>query len=260
MTIEQKYIDLINAEMDDEISAEDQALLDAYIAQNADARALRDELAELGNELSGMEPLMPPADLRHPVMRQVRTVTDQAITDGGISEMLAGLFGLPLIRYGMSFAAGVVLTVTLIGSDQASRQAFEDVTNLVGTMSDTETGGALSSGDSMMLALNELAGSVSLNSAGPLMVLDFDLASATPVEIVATFDNRDIWFNGFAQLESQGTSVSAGTGSVTVRMEGQRRYAVYLHNASQDAATVNLRFVAAGETLHEGQLRFAKQN
>lgn len=260
MTIEQKYIDLINAEIDNEISAEDQALLDEYIAQNADARALRDELAALGDELSAMEALTPPIDLRHPVIRRVGRKADNAITAGGISDLLSGLFGLPLVRYGMSFAAGVVVAVALISSDQASRQAFTDVTSLVGTMSDTDVSGVLTSEDSMTLTLNELAGSVSLNSSGPLLVLDFDLTAENPVEIVATFNDPDIWFNGFAQLESQGTSVAAGTGSVTVRMEGQRRYAVYLHNASQDAAMVSLRFVAAGETLHEGQLSFGDKN
>ena len=149
-----------------------------------------------------------------------------------------------------------MLTVTILSSDQASRHAFSDVTDLVGTMSDVEIGGTFSRADSMDLTLNELAGTVSLNASGPLMVLDFDLASKNPVEIIATFDDRDMWFNGFAQRESQGTSVAASLGSVTVRMEGQGRYAVYLHNADQDAATVNLRFVAAGETLHEGKLSF----
>lgn len=260
MTIEQKYIDLINAEIDDEISAADRASLEAYLAENAAARTLRDQLAGLSDDLATMEALTPPGDLRHPAMRRFRTGSDKSAASGKLSDMLAGVLGLPLVRYSMSFAAGVVLTVALISSDQASRQAFTDVTNLVGTMSNTEVPGVLASEDSMTLTLNELAGSVSLNSAGPLMVLDFDLTSENPVEIVATFNDRDIWFNGFAQLESQGTSVAAGTGSVTVRMEGQRRYAVYLHNASQDAATVNLRFVAAGETLHEGQLSFGERN
>ncbi len=260
MTIEQKYVDLINAEIDDEISADDRALLKAFVAENADAKALRYELAAISNEMSSMEALTPPGDLRHPVMRHVRTENDSNSNAGGLSDLLAGVFGLPLVRYGISFAAGVVLTVSLIGSDQASRQAFTDVTSLVGTMSDTDVSGMLSSEDSMALNLSELAGSVSLNSSGPLMVLDFDLTSENPVEIVATFNDRDIWFNGFAQRESQGTSVAAGTGFVTVRMEGQRRYAVYLHNASQDAATVSLRFIAAGETLHEGQLSLGEKN
>ena len=260
MTIEQKYIDLIHADIDDEISAEERATLEAYLAENPAALALRDELTGLTDELSSMEPLTPPADLRHPVMRQARTKATRAITAGGITELMAGLFGQPLVRYGMSFAAGAVLAITLIGSDQASRDAFSDVTGLVGTMSNVEIDGTFARSDSMDLTLNELAGTVSLNASGPLMVLDFDLTATNPVEIVATFGDRDIWFNGFAQLESQGTSVAAATGSVTVRMEGQRRYAVYLHNASQDAATVSLRFVAAGETLHEGQLSFGEKN
>ena len=46
MAIDQKYIDLINAEIDGEISAEDRALLDDYVAGNAEAAALRRKAAE----------------------------------------------------------------------------------------------------------------------------------------------------------------------------------------------------------------------
>ena len=111
--------------------------------------------------------------------------------------------------------------------------------------------------DNLELTLNDLAGSVSLSTAGSLMILDFDLASRNTVEIVARFDDRDIWFSGFAQQESEGTTVDAQTGRVTVRMSGQRRYAVFLQNAGQDAATVNLSFLSAGQVLHEGALELA---
>jgi len=258
MTIEQQYIDLINAEIDGEISDADRALLEAYCVENEEARGYRDEVAALSDDLVAMETLTPPTDIRHTVMREIKA--RRPSTGGGLSEIFAGIFGLPVVRYGVSFAGGVVLTVALLSSDQASRHAFSDVTDLVGTMSDIEIAGTFSRADSMDLTLNELAGTVSLNASGPLMVLDFDLASEKPVEIIATFNDRDIWFNGFAQLESQGTSVAASLGSVTVRMEGQRRYAVYLHNADQDAATVNLRFVAARETLYEGKLRFGSKD
>ena len=231
MTIKQKYIDLINAEIDGVISDRDQARLDKFVAGNEEARALRDELRSLRDDLGAIEPLAPPPDIRHAVMREIRSESTSG--EHGVSDFLANVFGLPFVRYGVSFAAGVLVAVMILSSDQASRHAFNDVTDLVGTMSDIEIGGTFSRADSMDLTLNELAGTVSLNASGPLMVLDFDLASEDPVEIVATFDDRDIWFNGFAQLESQGTSVASARGSVTVRMEGQRRYAVYLHNASQ---------------------------
>ena len=41
-------------------------------------------------------------------------------------------------------------------------------------------------------------------------------------------------------------------------MTGKRRYAMYLHNASGDTATVNLRFYAAGELIYEDELIFGK--
>ena len=260
MAIDQQIIDLINADIDGELSAADKTLLDEHLAGNEEARALHAELRELCVDLDQMPAEDIPADIRPLVLARVsagqRKAADKA--GGGLGEIFANLFGVPFVRYGMSFAAGVILTFTLISSDQVSRQAFDDVTGLVGTIS----GGAPLEGsatrkDNLELTLNDLAGSVSLNTIGSLMILDFDLASRSTVEIVARFDDRDIWFSGFAQQESEGTTVDAQTGRVTVRMSGQRRYAVFLQNAGQDAATVNLSFMSAGQVLHEGALRLA---
>jgi hypothetical protein len=89
-----------------------------------------------------------------------------------------------------------------------------------------------------------------------MLILDFDLVANGPVEIEADYADRTIWFNGFAQLESSGTTISAKTGSVTLEMEGKRRYAVYLQNSGERSVTINLRFVAGGEVVHETSLRY----
>lgn len=258
MSIEQKYIELINAEVDGEISAEERASLEAFLAESAEGRAYRDELRALGAELSSLEALDPPPDLSQSVLARLRPAAIPAKGKHGIAEMLAGLFNIPALRYGVSFATGVLVTVSLMSTNEMSRGAFDDVTGLVGTISGSVDPGEITSRDRLQVNLNELAGSVSLSSAGSMMILDFDLASNEPVEIVATFNSRDIWFNGFAQLESQGTTVAAASGQVTVRMEGQRRYALYLQNTGTSEANVKLRFVADGETLHEGQLNFVE--
>ena len=121
-----------------------------------------------------------------------------------------------------------------------------------------ETPTAFSDEDTVLLTLNEIAGTSDLHRAGSIMILDFDLVSQGPVEIVAGFANPDIWFNGFAQLESEGTSVAAETGQVTLRMDGQRRYAVYLRNPSRTAATIKLSFYTNGTLLHEDELTFGE--
>ena len=101
-----------------------------------------------------------------------------------------------------------------------------------------------------------MAGVVNLRTAGTLLILDFDLAASKQVDIVADYSDRSIWFNGFAQLESSGTSVSAETGQVTLSMEGKRRYAVFLHNKNGRDVEIDLRFMADGELLHASSRRF----
>ncbi len=262
MAIDPKFADLINAEIDGEISAEDRILLEEHVALDPDARALRDELSDLCAKLDVVEAIPPPAHLRHVILNTVSPQIVSQTTSGGghWRVMMRTLFGGSAQRYAMSFAAGAILTYTFISSEQISRQALDDVTDLVGTISQPEFTGEKSVEHSIRLTLNEIAGSVHLNSVGSIMILDFDLASQGPIEIVASFSDRDIWFNGFAQLESSGTTISAEAGQVTVRMEGQRRYAVYLHNDSHSAATIHLRFYSGGTLIHEDELRFGDKS
>jgi hypothetical protein len=262
MTIDPKYIDLMNAEIDGEISAEDRARLENYLAQDPAARALREELAGLCTALDAVEFIEPPAHLKHAVLDTItrQNATAPASTGGGWQLALSTFFTGGVARYALAFATGAILTYTFINSDQISRQAFDDVTGLVGTISEPDFSAEMSSEHSIDLTLTEIAGSVKLHRAGSILILDFDLVSQDPIEIVADFNDLDIWFNGFAQLESEGTSIAAETGQVTVRMAGQRRYAVYLYNAGQGPTTIDLRFYSGGILIHEDELIFEDRN
>ena len=78
MAIDPKFVDLINAEIDRGISAKDRALLEEHLAQDPDARALRDELSGLCAELDAVESIPPPAHLKHVILNTVdRGVTHQ---------------------------------------------------------------------------------------------------------------------------------------------------------------------------------------
>jgi len=253
MSIEPKYVEMIHAAVDGELSPDDAPRLDAYLAESAEGRALRDELQALCNHLGELEPLQPPHGLRETIMRRLPAPRRREQASAGITGMLVDWLRIPAVRYAASFAAGIVAAVLLIDSEQTSRMAFDDVTGLVGTISGVPDHGRVKLQDSVELSLNELAGTVRLGSAGSLMILDFDLVAEDPAEIVVTFDSRDVWFNGFAQLESEGTTVSAERGQVAVRMEGQRRYALYLNNTRQNASTIWLHFNVGGRTVREAQ-------
>lgn len=250
MAIDQKYQDLINADIDGEITAAESGELRVFLEESAEGRELHRELAAMFSTLENVEPEDPPPHLRHVIMSSVKPASVTPETPG----FLQSLFAIPSLKYAATFAAGVFLALSLVNSGQVSNQAFDDVTGLVGTIAEPINADLESS---VAIDETEVAGTVSLRSSGSMLILDFDLTAMEPVEIEADYTDNTIWFNGFAQLESSGTTVSAETGRIRLGMEGKRRYAVYLHNEGSRETTVSLRFMADGEVVREASLDYA---
>jgi hypothetical protein len=253
MAIEQKLTDLINADIDGEISDAQKIELQAFLGENAEGRALHDELASLCTTLDSVVREEPPTFMRHIIMNSVPPARGTEDSPG----FLQVLFATPALKYAATFAAGVFLALSIVNSSQLSDQAFDDVTGLVGTVADPVRANLEGS-----IALNEpdIAGTVSLRSAGSLLILDFDLVSTDHIEIEVAYTDRTIWFNGFAQLESDDTTVSAETGRVRLGMEGKRRYAVYLHNQGGRETTISLSFMVDGNVVHQSKLDYSPSN
>lgn len=249
MAIEQKYQDLINADIDGEISAEEKAELQAFLADSAAGRALHDELSSLCHALDTADKETPPVHLRHVIMNSIPKPPAPESSPG----FLQVLFAAPAMRYALSFAGGVFLAISIVNTGQVSNQAFDNVTGLVGTVAEPVDATLASS-----VSVDELdvAGVVSLRSAGSLLILDIDLVAKNHIQVEADYSDPSIWFNGFAQLPTEGTTVSAEAGRVRLGMAGKRRYAVYLHNQGGREATVNLRFLAYGQVVHEARLEY----
>lgn len=249
MAIDQKFTDLINAAIDGDISDREKADLDAFLASSDEGRDLYDQLTNLCSALDALGTEEPPVHLRHIIMNNIPTESRPEQEP----HPLLSLLNYPALRYAGAFAAGVLVALVIIDSTRVSNRAFDDVTGLVGTVAEpVESTGA------QMISVDEIdvAGTISLRSAGSIMILDFDLVSKDHIEIEADYKDPSIWFNGFAQLESEGTTVAAADGRVRLGMQGKRRYAVYLHNQRGHETQVNLRFLADGEVVHEATLEY----
>ena len=252
MTIDPKYFQLIQADIDGEIDDAGKAELESFLADSEEGRSVYEQLETLCRSLDGMPSIDPPQHLRHVLLNQAPVKAAPQPSPGFLQRLFAG----PILGYVGMFAAGVALTLTLVDSDQISRGAFDDVTGLVGTIADSEF--AVPEHGTISVDKSEVAGTVTLRSTGPILIVDFDLSARQPVEIVAAYSDKTIWFNGFAQLESSGTSIAAETGAVTLNMDGTRRYAVYLNNPGMRPATIDLRFMADDQVIHEAQLSFSE--
>ena len=254
MTIDPRYFELIQAAIDGEIDAAGKAELETFLAESAEGRAVYEDLATLCLSLDGVPEIDPPPHLRH-ILLNMAPVTSAPKPSPGVWQRI---FSGPALGYIGMFAAGAALTLALLDSGQISRGAFDDVTGLVGTIANSEF--VVPEHGTISVDKSEIAGTVTLRSTGPILIVDFDLSAKQPVQILAEYSDKSIWFNGFAQLESSGTSVAADSGTVTLEMDGKRRYAVYLNNPGLRPATINLRFMVDGELIHEAQLNYGESD
>ena len=251
MAIDPNIVELINADIDGEISPADKDTLEAMMAESPEAQAMHAELSGLSSSLDELPDLDAPPYLIHTIMAEVPKNESQ-----GRGDFLRGLFAAPALRYAAMFAAGAVLTLSLVNSDQVSERAFSDVTGLVGTISsDVPVGPGI---QTMQIDRTDVAGHITLRSSGPLLIVDFDLVSNGPIDIVASYSDQSVWFNGFAQLESPGASISAESGRISMQINGKRRYALYLHNAGDRNVSINLRFMSDGEVVYETDIQYAQ--
>lgn len=249
MAIDQKFTDLINADIDGEISDAEKATLSAFLAQSEEGRSVHSEMTAFLGSLDAMEPELPPPHLHHVIMNSIKPVSEKPESPG----YLQALFTSSSLKFAATFAAGAVLALSVVDSNRISNSAFDDVAGLVGTIADPVNGELR---NSVTVNKTAIAGKISLRQMGSMLILDFDLVAMEPMEIEAVYADRTIWFNGFASLESSGTSISAESGRVTIGIEGKRRYAVFLHNEGDRKITVSLRFIAGGEVIHEASLDY----
>jgi hypothetical protein len=257
MVIEPKYVELMHAELDGEISDAERIDLAEYLEANPKAQTMRAELADLCGALDELAPMDPPPHLKYAILdslQKSRSTRESRKSSGfGWRRLLAA----PALRHSVAFAAGAILTFALVSSNQISDQAFDDVTGLVGTISDAAPN---PSGQNIIrLTSNEIAGMVSVRGAGSLNVIDFNLAAEGPVEIVAEYSDYNLWFKGFAQLESDNAEILADQGLVRMHIQGRNRYALYLQHTNDIDTTVNFKFYAAGNLIHEADLMISTE-
>ena len=70
MTIDPKYFELIQADIDGEIDGAGRAELESFLADSEEGRAVYEQLETLCRSLDGMPPVEPPPHLRHVLMNQ----------------------------------------------------------------------------------------------------------------------------------------------------------------------------------------------
>lgn len=179
--IDEKFIELIQADVDGELPDECRAEVSRYLLAHPEARALRAELASIAGALGSLAPAEPPADLRERILAALPPPARMA--RGGGATGFSSRF-----RWAAAVAAATLLgaIVFRIASDD---QSAVDDSNLYGTMA-TPGASAPVQVDQVAVSLEQVTGTVSLLGAPKARIVEFDLALNGPVEVVVEHDGE----------------------------------------------------------------------
>lgn len=233
--IEEKYLELIHAEVDGELPDDQRAELSRYLLANPEARAFREHLRSVCSALDCIEQVEPPRDLKDSI---IRAIAAQRPAHGHSASHPVGRSPFAL-RYAAAIAGGLLVSAIAFQVGFESRDGLV-VQELVGTMARSGTTGAAERIDTLRLDHGQLRGEVSLYATGSTLVLTFDVAPRQDTEVVVDYDQHEESFRWNATDDSR-----------------PLRHAISLGEIAQAGQLVTVRFLAEGEIIHEGVLEVA---
>jgi hypothetical protein len=229
--IDERTLNLINADVDGELTAAEKEELDRTLEGSAEARAMRNELLKLGNLLSNVPSQSPPPGLRAKILDQLRP--PKAVSRFSLGALFESLQPLPM---GVAFVAGLLLTAGFYEMS-AERTAPGSAASMVGTMVTGKAGGLNLLENNLYFSSDDFSGTVSLVENNGLYVLNFDLDSRDRKQIEVGLDRTGLSFGGFAETPGNSDnvidSVSIAGGTLRVASQGRQKFAVFLRETGR---------------------------
>ena len=249
MNITERNAELIQGGIDGELNESERTEFEVLLRDSEDCRHYFEEITQLSDLLSTIPDLDPPADLHQKIMAGI-----ELPRAGKMPEWLKNWF--QPTSYGLAVAAGMLLA---IGAVRLAPDTSNDMTSLVGSMvrqnslSQREAAGQLS------IELGQVQGNVLLKDLQDSIALQFNMDSASKVEVLIDLNGTGLQFGGFADDAEGVEGFAVSGGKVRVANEGSHQFVVFLRRAagtnSSDGSLI-LQIRERDQQIYQGTIDF----
>ena len=243
-----KYIELIQAELDGELNEDQKAELDSLLDESAEARTTRKDFRDLAGLIRQIPSREPPESLRQSILAQIEL-------PAGRNRPAPSRWAMPVTaRMAMAFAAGIVITIGLFRLAPVDIGPT-DTRSLVGSMVRNQALPYELPRDRLEVGLDTVQGSVELHRNNNLLMLEFEFNSTGPVILALDFAGQGLQFEGFAHQSVPPPGLQVSTDSIGITASGDQSFVVFLaytHEKDMGSeANVALEFQLAGGQTHQ---------
>ena len=253
--LEERVIYLINAEIDGQLDAGEQAELEGVLASSEEARVMRTELRKLASLLDDVPAHEPPADLARRIIDSLPTPRRR--DRFSLPALFASLRPAPTAA---AFAAGLLAAVGYYELSVHDRPTV-DIENVVGTIVANRPPADVVHKDRLEISAPGLYGAASLDLQGGVFVIGVQLESAQPVEIEIETAGSGLEFGGLAHTGTGGAqeeSYEVSGGTLRVVSQGRKAFSVFLQQSAQGNGRdreIAIADSSAGQPVYSGVLR-----
>jgi len=217
---DQRTLELVSAAADGELNASERAELKQLLESSAEARKFQAELAEM-NSLLGAVPAVEPPDSLH--LQIVNSVTlPQKKVDTSFLGWLRPPQFMPVLRYGLAAAAGILLAASFYESQSLFPSNY-DFDNLVGTMAPSRVVAEADILDTFDFRSDGLESLVQLQRRNNDIYLDIQIDADAALDISVDMSGTGVRPGALAQLDQSLESIVVENQTLRLRATGKRR-------------------------------------
>ena len=247
--IDDKYIELMNLEIDGVISDEDRHELERYIESHPDALEHYNTLRNTTVLLGGTEEIEPPDALSRDIIESIFERHSEAkgrcLSTGGVSRRTFRW------RPGFAFAAGIIAGLFLFASALLFiMKSPPGEGRFYGTIAGLNDAAVQSTA---VIDGPGVQGLVRTRRSGEKIIAELEIWS--PDEVLVQFIHGDnIYFEGVRTGQPCTPRISVFTDRIELALSGEGDYIIGLNDASGSRSPIDLRITSNGEVLFEERI------
>ena len=250
--------ELINREIDSDLSPSEQRRLAQAVRRNPQARRLRAEMKETAAALASVRAAEPPVHMASRISAEIRSRAAASVSSGRRAPAPAGgrsmwesfsatVFGTSFVRYGSVFAGGLVagaLLFMLVAHP-------EPAPSVAGSAA---TGTLLAQSQSFPVNVPGTQGTVTAVSTetGKELTLRLNCSSATTTRLV--YDPSRVKLENLSELQSAGGPVAVNNGVVEITGTGTQKCTLLFSGVRDSKLSVQIASSAGGSFHAEVQV------
>lgn len=234
-----RLFELINLEIDEQISDAELEELNRLVAGNQDAAGIREEMRSVARELDAIDSIDPPGDFQQDVLARIRerrpTPKGEVVRETPFTGNRGRVF-----RYAWALAAGLLLGLLL--SPLFIDQSPPSVTSsdASGTMREP-----ISSDDWEVLTSRTIhtppaVGRVEARRARDRVAIDLELRSEVPTEVELRFDPADLGLAGFSRSGDFDRPLRLDQGAVIIPAGMRTNAILFLADLQPGASSIEI--------------------